>query len=114
MLRMKKLIENSSLFRTSLEGRFALDIMRTVLQTSGGCTCTASDLLAVGTMRAARRRGCEPGTVLRRVHGLQPIAATSKNERAPHRRNAEPLGGEALLLAGTSRFGCTLTGASKG
>jgi hypothetical protein len=34
MLRMEKLIENSSLFRTTLEGRFALDIMRTVLQTA--------------------------------------------------------------------------------
>jgi hypothetical protein len=34
MLRLEKLIENSSLFRTSLEGRFALDIMRTVLQTA--------------------------------------------------------------------------------
>lgn len=31
---MEKLIENSSLFRTTLEGRFALDIMRTVLQTA--------------------------------------------------------------------------------
>ena len=34
MLRLEKLIEASSLFRTSLEGRFALDIMRTVLQTA--------------------------------------------------------------------------------
>lgn len=34
MLRLEKLIENSSLFRTTLEGRFALDIMRTVLQTA--------------------------------------------------------------------------------
>lgn len=34
MLRIEKLIEASSLFRTSLEGRFALDIMRTVLQTA--------------------------------------------------------------------------------
>ena len=34
MLRMEKLIENSSLFRTTLEGRFALDIMRSVLQTA--------------------------------------------------------------------------------
>jgi hypothetical protein len=34
MLRLEKLIENSSLFRTSLEGRFALDIMRSVLQTA--------------------------------------------------------------------------------
>lgn len=34
MLRLEKLIEASSLFRTSLEGRFALDVMRTVLQTA--------------------------------------------------------------------------------
>jgi hypothetical protein len=34
MLRMEKLIEGGSLFRTSLEGRFALDIMRSVLQTA--------------------------------------------------------------------------------
>ena len=33
-LRLEKQIEASSLFRTSLEGRFALDIMRTVLQTA--------------------------------------------------------------------------------
>jgi hypothetical protein len=34
MLRMEKLIESSSLFRLTLEGRFALDIMRSVLQTA--------------------------------------------------------------------------------
>jgi hypothetical protein len=34
MLRMEKLIENSSMFRRSLEGRFVLDIVRTVLQTA--------------------------------------------------------------------------------
>jgi hypothetical protein len=34
MLRLEKLIEASSLFRTTLEGRFALDIMRSVLQTA--------------------------------------------------------------------------------
>lgn len=34
MLRMEKLIEASSLFRTTLEGRFALDVMRSVLQTA--------------------------------------------------------------------------------
>jgi hypothetical protein len=33
MLRMEKLIESSSMFRRSLDGRFALDIIRTVLQT---------------------------------------------------------------------------------
>jgi hypothetical protein len=34
MLRMEKLIEGSSMFRRSLEGRFVLDIVRTVLQTA--------------------------------------------------------------------------------
>lgn len=34
LLRMEKLIANNSLFRQTLEGRFALDIMRSVLQTA--------------------------------------------------------------------------------
>jgi hypothetical protein len=34
MLRTEKLIESSSLFRRSLEGRFVLDVVRTVLQTA--------------------------------------------------------------------------------
>ena len=34
MLRMEKLIEDSSLFRRTLEGRFALDITRSILQTA--------------------------------------------------------------------------------
>jgi len=34
MLRTEKLIENGSMFRRSLEGRFVLDIIRTVLQTA--------------------------------------------------------------------------------
>ena len=34
MLRMEKLIESSSMFRRSLEGRFVLDVIRTVLQTA--------------------------------------------------------------------------------
>jgi hypothetical protein len=34
MLRTEKLIEGSSMFRRSLEGRFALDVVRTVLQTA--------------------------------------------------------------------------------
>jgi hypothetical protein len=34
MLRMEKLIEGSSMFRLSLEGRFVLDVVRTVLQTA--------------------------------------------------------------------------------
>jgi len=34
MLRTEKLIEGSSMFRRSLEGRFALDVVRTVMQTA--------------------------------------------------------------------------------
>jgi hypothetical protein len=34
MLRTEKLIEGSSMFRTSLEGRFVLDVVRTILQTA--------------------------------------------------------------------------------
>ena len=34
MLRLEKLIEASALFRTTLEGRFALDVMRSILQTA--------------------------------------------------------------------------------
>lgn len=36
MLRIEKLIGNNAMFRQSLEGRFALDVMRTVLQTALG------------------------------------------------------------------------------
>ncbi|MFN0248602.1 MAG: transposase [Kofleriaceae bacterium] len=34
MLRLEKLIEGSSMFRCSLEGRFVLDVVRTILQTA--------------------------------------------------------------------------------
>jgi hypothetical protein len=34
MLRTEKLIEGSSMFRRTLEGRFALDVVRTVMQTA--------------------------------------------------------------------------------
>lgn len=45
MLRLEKLIQSSSLFRTSLEGRFALDIMRTVLQTAVAARAPLQDYL---------------------------------------------------------------------
>ena len=34
MLRTEKLIESSSMFRKTLEGRFVLDVVRTILQTA--------------------------------------------------------------------------------
>jgi hypothetical protein len=45
MLRLEKLIEASSLFRTSLEGRFALDIMRSVLQTAVAARAPLQDYI---------------------------------------------------------------------
>jgi hypothetical protein len=45
MLRTEKLIENSSMFRQTLEGRFVLDIIRTVLQTAVAAGVPAHDYL---------------------------------------------------------------------
>jgi hypothetical protein len=45
MLRMEKLIQANSLFRTSLEGRFALDICRTVVQTALAAGVDVKDYL---------------------------------------------------------------------
>jgi hypothetical protein len=52
MLRLEKLIEASSLFRTSLEGRFALDILRTVLQTAVAAHAPLQDYV-LGVLRAS-------------------------------------------------------------
>ena len=45
MLRTEKLIENSSMFRKSLEGRFALDIIRTIVQTAVAARVPVQDYL---------------------------------------------------------------------
>ena len=45
MLRMEKLIEGSSMFRRSLEGRFVLDIVRSVLQTAVAAGVPVHDYL---------------------------------------------------------------------
>ncbi len=44
-MRLEKLIEASSQFRKSLEGRFALDIMRSVLQTAVAAKVRLMDYL---------------------------------------------------------------------
>ena len=51
MLRMEKLIEGGSLFRRSLEGRFVLDIVRTILQTAVAADVPVHDYL-VSVLRA--------------------------------------------------------------
>jgi hypothetical protein len=45
MLRMEKLIEGSSMFRRSLEGRFVLDVVRSVLQTAVAAGVPVHDYL---------------------------------------------------------------------
>ena len=52
MLRMEKLIEGSAMFRRSLEGRFALDIVRTVLQTAVAADVPIHEYL-VSVLRAS-------------------------------------------------------------
>jgi hypothetical protein len=51
MLRTEKLIERSSMFRLSLEGRFVLDIIRTILQTAVAARVPVHDYL-VDVLRA--------------------------------------------------------------
>ena len=51
MLRMEKLIQGSSLFRRSLEGRFVLDVVRTILQTAVAADVPVHEYL-VSVLRA--------------------------------------------------------------
>jgi hypothetical protein len=51
MLRTEKLIESSSMFRLSLEGRFVLDIIRTILQTAVAARVPVHDYL-IDVLRA--------------------------------------------------------------
>jgi hypothetical protein len=52
MLRMEKLIEGSSMFRRTLEGRFGLDIVRTILQTAVAAGVPVHEYL-VSVLRAS-------------------------------------------------------------
>ena len=45
VLRLEKIIEKNSMFRQTLDGRAALDIMRTVLQTAVAANVNAIDYL---------------------------------------------------------------------
>jgi hypothetical protein len=67
MLRTEKLIEGSSMFRKSLEGRFALDVVRTLLQTAVAAGVPAHEYI-VSVLRAA------PEEVARRPADFTPSA----------------------------------------
>jgi hypothetical protein len=51
MLRTEKLIESSSMFRLSIEGRFVLDVIRTILQTAVAARAPVHDYL-IDVLRA--------------------------------------------------------------
>lgn len=78
MLRMEKLIQNGSMFRTSLEGRFALDIMRSVTQTAIAAGAPLQDYL-LDVLRTA------PGEVEANPESFTPrawVARRSAREQA--------------------------------
>lgn len=77
MLRLEKLIEGSSMFRRSLEGRFVLDIVRTVLQTAVAAGIPVHEYL-VSVLRA------NPDDVAKTPGRFTPRAwaAVSKNPSA--------------------------------
>jgi hypothetical protein len=76
MLRLEKLIEASSLFRTSLEGRFALDIMRTVLQTAVAAHAPLQDYI-LAVLRAS------PDEVAAEPARFTPREWAAENARPP-------------------------------
>jgi len=67
MLRTEKLIEGSSMFRKSLEGRFVLDVVRTVLQTAVAAGVPVHEYI-VSVLRA------DPEDVARRPANYTPRA----------------------------------------
>lgn len=73
MLRMEKLLESSSMFRQTLEGRFALDVVRTILQTAVAAGVPVFEYL-LDVLRAPRDEVAENPERFtphapRRVHG---------------------------------------------
>ncbi len=75
MLRMEKLIESSSMFRRSLEGRFVLDVVRTILQTAVAAGVPVHEYL-VSVLRANK------DDVAANPHLFTPLAWAT-NDSAP-------------------------------
>jgi len=71
MLRTEKLIEKSSMFRKSLEGRFVLDIIRTVLQTAVASGIPVRDYL-MSVLRA------DPNEVTEHPERFTPLAYATR------------------------------------
>jgi hypothetical protein len=82
MLRMEKLIEGSSMFRQSLEGRFVLDVVRTVLQTAVAAEAPVRDYL-ISALRA------DPEELRKHPESFTPRAWVESNEKAKAQAQAE-------------------------
>lgn len=76
MLRLERLIENNALFRQKLEGRFALDIVRTILQT-GIAANVNLDLYMNWVLRMP------PDVVAASPHEFTPLAFAHLNSQLP-------------------------------
>ena len=83
MLRLEKLIEASSLFRRTLEGRFALDVMRSVLQTAVAARAPLQEYV-LGVLRAA------PDEVAARPERFTPQAWARAEQKMSPRQACPP------------------------
>ena len=88
MLRLEKLIEASSLFRTSLEGRFALDVMRSVLQTAVAARAPLQDYILSVLKTSPDEVAAEPERFTPRAW----VEATKRASSAEHDQQAAPEG----------------------
>ena len=85
MLRMEKLIEGSSMFRRSLEGRFVLDVVRTILQTAVAAGAPVHEYL-VSVLRANDDEiQANPSRFTPRAWAAAKLADNTTTE-APHAR----------------------------
>lgn len=82
MLRTEKLIEGSSMFRKTLEGRFVLDVVRTVLQTAVAAGAPVRDYL-ISVLRA------DPEEIRQHPEKFTPRAWIIANEKAQAQPQAE-------------------------
>ena len=76
MLRTEKLIQGSSMFRKSLEGRFVLDVVRTILQTAVAAAVPVHQYL-VSVLRA------DPDAVAKAPERFTPRAWAAEHVSAP-------------------------------
>jgi hypothetical protein len=75
MLRTEKLIEGSSLFRQTIEGRFVLDVLRTILQTAVAAEVPVHEYL-VSVLRQ------DPDEVAKNPSRFTPLAWVANNSKS--------------------------------